>query len=91
MELRDRIKNYFKLTPEQKDEILVEIVKIYIRVNEERFDNTVHLIDLIDRDIRIFEDDEQFEAAQALTDIRHSITMLEEEIINNIKNGLQNN
>lgn len=84
MILRERIENYFKLSPEEKDETLVEIVKIYARVNKEHYDNQAYLYDLIQADIDVFTRQEEFEAVQALTDIKNSITMIEQEILNQI-------
>ena len=94
MEIRDRIKNYFKMTDEEKDSILVEIVNIYIDVKENRFHNNVSIIDLLERDIKIFEESEEFETAQALNDILQAYfeilrTMTDEELQKIIKD-LQN-
>lgn len=79
MELKDKIKQYFKLTDEQKDEVLVEIINVYrdMVVEHKGMFNTKMLIDM---DIKLYTQQEEFELVQALTDIRTAINQLEEEI-----------
>lgn len=57
------------MTDEEKDELLERIVKIYLELKVYQFDNKVSLIELIQRDIKVFEEQEEFETAQALKDI----------------------
>lgn len=94
MEIRDRIKNYFKMTDEEKDLILIEIVNIYIDVKENRFHNNIGIVDLLERDIKIFEESEEFETAQALQDILTAyldiLKNLTDEELQKIINELQN-
>lgn len=90
MGIKERIKNYFKMTEEEKDEVLTEIIEIYINVHKNRFGGNITVVDLMERDIKVFEDDEEFEAAQALKDIltayyRILKEMKDEELINVIK------
>lgn len=81
MELRDRLKQYFKLSNDQKDELLVDIVHDYADIIEHTGQSLKQVIDL---DIEFFTETEEFEIVQALTDIKNVI----EQINNNIRNGL---
>ena len=79
MELKDKIKKYFKLTDEQKDEVLVEIINVYrdMVIEHKGMFNTKMLIDM---DIKLYTQQEEFELVQALTDIRTAINEIENEI-----------
>lgn len=94
MEIKERIRNYFKMTEEEKDSILVEIVNIYIDVKENRFKNNVGIVELLQRDIKLFESEEEFETAQALNDILKAyydiINNLGDDELQKIINELQN-
>ena len=81
MEIKERIRDYFKMNDEQKDEILVDILQIYMRIQREQYDYRVRIIDLIDNDIKVFERDEEFEVVQALVDIQKAY----DSIIENFK------
>lgn len=79
MELKQRIKEYFKLSEEQKDEVLIEIINVYKdAVVEHKGLYTTKM--LIDMDINIYTQQEEFELVQALTDIRTAINEIENEI-----------
>jgi len=85
MALRQRIQDYFKLTDEQKSEILIEIIKIYQKENYLRYQNTMKIKDLIDIDIEVYEEEEEFELVQALTDIKNAIIETEKEFKDGLK------
>ena len=82
MELRERIERYFKMTDEEKNEVLVDIIKIYQEQNLIRHNNQQRIQDLIDIDIDIYTEEEEFELVQALTDINKAIKEVENEINN---------
>ena len=84
MELRQKIQKYFKLSKEQKDEVLVEIIKIYQEQNHIVHQSQKRIQDLIDVDIDIYTEEEEFELVQALTDIKTAIN----EVENDFRNGL---
>jgi hypothetical protein len=82
MELRERIERYFKMTDEEKNEVLVDIIKIYQEQNQYRHNNQKRIQDLIDIDIDIYTNEEEFELVQALTDINNAIKDIETELRN---------
>ena len=82
MELRERIEKYFKMTDEEKSEVLVDIIKIYQEQNFIRHQNRKRIQDLIDVDIDIYTEEEEFELVQALTDIKTAIKKVDNEINN---------
>jgi hypothetical protein len=84
MELRERIERYFKMTDEEKSEVLVDIIKIYQEQNFIRHQNQMKIQDLIDIDIDIYTNEDEFELVQALTDINNAI----KEVNNEINNGM---
>ena len=84
MELRERIERYFKMTDEEKSEVLVDIIKIYQEQNFIRHQNQMKIQDLIDIDIDIYTNEDEFELVQALTDINKAI----KEVNNEINNGM---
>jgi len=84
MELRERIERYFKMTDEEKSEVLVDIIKIYQEQNFIRHQSQKRIQDLIDIDIDIYTNEDEFELVQALTDINKAI----KEVNNEINNGM---
>ena len=82
MKLREKIEKYFKMTDEEKNEVLVDIIKIYQEQNLIRHNNQQRIQDLIDIDIDIYTEEEEFELVQALTDINKAIKEVENEINN---------
>jgi len=84
MELRERIEKYFKMTDEEKSEVLVDIIKIYQEQNFIRHQSQKRIQDLIDIDIDIYTNEDEFELVQALTDINKAI----KEVNNEINNGM---
>jgi hypothetical protein len=84
MELKDQIQKYFKLTDEEKSDVLVQIIRIYTSQNQIKYNGFMKVRDLIDIDIEIYKEDDEFELVQALTDIKEAITQLEDEIRNGI-------
>ena len=85
MELKDQIQKYFKLTDKEKSDVLVQIIRIYTSQNQIKYNGFMKVRDLIDIDIEIYKEDDEFELVQALTDIKEAITQLEDEI----RNGLE--
>ena len=82
MELREQIERYFKMSDEEKNEVLVKIIKIYQEQNSIIHNNQKRIQDLIEIDIDIYTNEEEFELVQALTDINKSIKDIETEIRN---------
>ncbi len=80
MELREKIERYFKLTEEEKGFVLVEIIEIYKTQSIREYQSKISIKQLIDMDIVMYTDEEEFELVQALTDIRNAINEVEEEI-----------
>ena len=76
MTLRETLQQYFKMTDEEKDTLLVSIVEEYrniiLRTGET-------LEQIIDRDIQFFIDNDEFEAVQALTDIKQVLDNINRE------------
>ena len=85
MELRERIERYFKMTDKEKNDVLVDIIKIYQEQNHYRHNNQMRIQDLIDIDIDIYTNEEEFELVQALTDINNAIKDIDTEL----RNGMQ--
>jgi hypothetical protein len=84
MELKEQIQKYFKLTDKEKSDVLVQIIHIYTTQNKIRYNGLMKIRDLIDIDIEIYKEEEEFELVQALTDIKEAIA----EIENEMRNGL---
>lgn len=80
MELRKKVDRYFKLTDEEKNEVLIEIIHIYRQQNALRHQNQMRIQDLIDVDIDIYTEEEEFELVQALTDIKNAIIEISNEL-----------
>ena len=80
MELQDQIQKYFKLTDVEKSDVLVQIIRIYTSQNQIKYNGFMKVRDLIDIDIEIYKEDDEFELVQALTDIKEAIAQLENEI-----------
>lgn len=81
-DLKYHIERYFKLTDEEKDELLVEIVDTYKVLVETKYHNNVSIMDLIDHDIELFLEHDDFEATQALTDIKNTIIKVQQDLEN---------
>ena len=80
MELKDQIQKYFKLSDKEKSDVLVQIIRIYTSQNQIKYNGFMKVRDLIDIDIEIYKEDDEFELVQALTDIKEAIAQLENEI-----------
>ncbi len=76
MELKERIKQYFNLSDEDKDELLVTIVDEYKSIISKTGDSLEYVIDL---DIEFFIENDEYEAVQALTDIKRVIEQINKE------------
>lgn len=90
-ELKNKIGSYFTMTVDEKDELLSEIIHIYVDVKTAIRNSNISIIDLIEDDIKTFEETEEFEAAQALTDICEAYyriikEMRDDELLQVIKN-----
>lgn len=79
-DIREKIKNYFNLTDEEKDDFLVEIVNHYKNVLLHRYDNSIDIIELLDHDLELFIEADEYEAAQAITDIKNAIIKIKNEL-----------
>jgi hypothetical protein len=80
MELKDQIQKYFKLNNKEKSDVLVQIIRIYTSQNQIKYNGLMKVRDLIDIDIEIYKEHDEFELVQALTDIKEAIAELEDEI-----------
>jgi hypothetical protein len=85
MELKDQIQKYFKLSDKEKSDVLVQIIRIYTSQNQIKYNGLMRVRDLIDIDIEIYKEDDEFELVQALTDIKEAIAEIEQEM----RNGLE--
>lgn len=82
MKLKNKINKYFKLNNEQKHKVLIEIINIYkdeVVKHKGMFSTKM----LIDMDIAMYTQQEEFELVQALTDIKTAINQIEEQIKDN--------
>ena len=80
MELKDQIQKYFKLSDKEKSDVLVQIIRIYTSQNQIKYNGLMKVGDLIDIDIEIYKEHDEFELVQALTDIKEAIAEIEDEI-----------
>lgn len=78
--VREQIKNYFKLSEEEKDELLVKIVESYVDVINRNKNSDINIMDFIEHDLEIFVNSDEFEAAQAITDIKNAIIKITDEL-----------
>jgi len=85
MELKDQIQKYFKLSDKEKSDVLVQIIRIYTSQNQIKYNGLMKIRDLIDIDIEIYKEEDEFELVQALTDIKEAIAEIEQEM----RNGLE--
>ena len=85
MELKDQIQKYFKLSDKEKSDVLVQIIRIYTSQNQIKYNGLMKIRDLIDIDIEIYKEGDEFELVQALTDIKEAIAEIEQEM----RNGLE--
>ena len=85
MELKDQIQKYFKLTDKEKSDVLGQIIHIYTSQNQIKYNGLMKVGDLIDIDIEIYKEHDEFELVQALTDIKEAIAEIEQEM----RNGLE--
>ena len=77
-ELKKRVLDYFNMSDEDKDNILVEIVNIYRdKISQHK---GLGLLDVIEHDIEYFKNEEEFEIVQALTDIKQAIIQITDEL-----------
>jgi hypothetical protein len=86
MNIKEILADYFKLTPLQKDDLLVQLSEHYFREGIELGMSSVEILNcfqpLIDEAIK----NDDFEVAQAFKDIRTSIEIL---LTERMKDGLQ--
>jgi hypothetical protein len=86
MNIKEILADYFKLTPLQKDDLLVQLSEHYFREGMELGLSSVEILNcfqpLIDEAIK----NDDFEVAQAFKDIRTAIEIVLEE---RMKDGLQ--
>jgi hypothetical protein len=86
MNIKEILADYFKLTPLQKDDLLVQLSEHYFREGIELGMSSVEILNcfqpLIDEAIK----NDDFEVAQAFKDIRTSIEIV---LTERMKDGLQ--
>lgn len=77
-ELNKRVLEYFNMSDEDKDDVLVEIVNIYKeKISQHK---GLGLLDVVEHDIEYFKENEEFEIVQALTDIKQAIIQITNEL-----------
>lgn len=77
-ELNKRVLEYFNMSDEDKDDVLVEIVNIYKeKISQHK---GLGLLEVIEHDIEYFKENEEFEIVQALTDIKQAIIQITNEL-----------
>ena len=85
MNIKDILADYFKLTPLQKDDLLVQLSEHYFRQGIELGMSSVEILNcfqpLIDEAIK----NDDFEIAQAFKDIKNAIEIV---LLERMKDGL---
>lgn len=80
LEIKEKILQYFKMSEEDKELILLDIIEMYRNILLDK--PGIGLLQAIDYDIDYFMREEHFEIVQALTDIKQIILKIEEELNN---------
>jgi hypothetical protein len=86
MEIIEKLNGYFSSTEAVKEEMLIQVVELYR--NDARLSLSVNstMVQILDKDIEYFKEQENFEIAGALTDLKNAYQKIYDEMINEINN-----
>ena len=76
MDIKELLEGYFKLTAEQKDDVLSKLAEIYFFQGIDLGMSPVQILDAFDPLIEDATDREDYEVAQAFVDIKEAIIMI---------------
>ena len=76
MDIKELLEGYFKLTAEQKDDVLSKLAEIYFFQGIDLGMSPVQILDAFDPLIEDATDREDYEVAQAFVDIKESIIII---------------
>jgi hypothetical protein len=77
----DLLNDYFKLTVEQKDDLLSQIIIDYFKINMENGLSLIEIIEGVDLMIQRGIENEDYEVAQAFEDIKVALNFVMNERI----------
>jgi len=77
----DLLNDYFKLTVEQKDDLLSEIIIDYFKINMENGLSLIEIVEGVDLMIQRGIENEDYEVAQAFEDIKVALNFVMNERI----------
>ncbi len=86
MEIIEKLNGYFSSTEAVKEEMLIQVVELYR--NDTRLSLSVNstMVQILDKDIEYFKEQENFEIAGALTDLKNAYQKVYDDMINEINN-----
>jgi hypothetical protein len=86
MEIIEKLNGYFSSTEAVKEEMLIQVVELYR--NDARLSLSVNstMVQILDKDIEYFKEQENFEIAGALTDLKNAYQKVYDDMINEINN-----
>jgi hypothetical protein len=79
--ITDLLNDYFKLTVEQKDDLLSEIIIDYFKINIENGLSLIEIVEGVDLMIQRGIENEDYEVAQAFEDIKVALNFVMNERI----------
>jgi hypothetical protein len=81
-QIEPKVKNYFEMTEDQKDEILAEFANEYIRFKFTRGKTLQQIYHELLEDIHEMEKTNRFELAAAMTDVREGLMEVFQQLNN---------
>lgn len=86
MEIIEKLNGYFSSTEAVKEEMLIQVVELYR--NDTRLSLSVNstMVQILDKDIEYLKEQENFEIAGALTDLKNAYQKVYDDMINEINN-----
>ena len=76
MDIKELLEGYFKLTEEEKDDVLSKLAEIYFFQGIDLGMSPVQILDAFDPLIEDAPEKENYEVAQAFVDIKEAIIMI---------------
>ena len=76
MDIKELLEGYFKLTEEEKDDVLSKLAEIYFFQGIDLGMSPVQILDAFDPLIEDATEKENYEVAQAFVDIKEAIIMI---------------
>ena len=76
MDIKELLEGYFKLTAEQKDDVLSKLAEIYFFQGIDLGMSPIQILDAFDPLIEDATEKENYEVAQAFVDIKEAIIMI---------------